>query len=96
MTENFEKFYLCIDATSDGESIKAQTEVNLACSGTTAIHVILNLIEQNDMFKEVLEIALRLANVKQNKKNKENEIRNKENKEKEIRKNRFYKYNVKV
>jgi hypothetical protein len=54
-----EKFFLKIDAESpDGEAVRCETTVKIACSSEMAISIISNLMKKDSSLKEIFTKAL--------------------------------------
>ena len=57
-----EKFFLKIDAeSSDGESVKCESQLRASCSKQMAAATIANLIKQDDKFKAIILEAIMIC-----------------------------------
>lgn len=57
-----QKFFLKIDAESpDGEAVKCETQIKVACSGEMAVGVLANIIKQDSNLKKLFTEALLMS-----------------------------------
>jgi hypothetical protein len=57
-----QKFFLKIDAESpDGEAVKCETQIKVACSTEMAVGILANLIKQDSNLKRLITEALLIS-----------------------------------